>query len=87
MSQAPYIVRHGRWGIKYGLHQKMEDSLAVTLVDQYPKPTPMGITSENLAAQYNISRSDCDTFSLSSQSRWSKGKICIALWLCSKYCW
>lgn len=30
----------------------------------------MGITAENLAAKYNISREDCDKFALTSQQRW-----------------
>lgn len=32
----------------------------------------MGITAENLAEKYNISREDCDQFALLSQSRWKQ---------------
>ena len=38
MSQAPHVVRDVRFGVKYGFEPKMEDSLAQTLIDQYPKP-------------------------------------------------
>ena len=35
--------------------------------------TPMGVTAENLAEKYQISREDCDAFALRSQQRWKKG--------------
>ena len=35
---------------------------------------PMGITGENLAEKYNITRQDCDEFALLSQKRWAEGK-------------
>lgn len=33
----------------------------------------MGMTAENLAAKYNISREDCDRYALQSQQRWKAG--------------
>jgi acetyl-CoA acetyltransferase len=51
----------------------MEDTLAHALVDQYPTVTPMGVTAENLATKYGISRQDCDDYALSSQKRWAAG--------------
>lgn len=51
---------------------KLEDSLAACLVDQVPKATPMGITAENLAAQYGITRADADAYALQSQQRWAE---------------
>ncbi|KAJ3291279.1 3-ketoacyl-CoA thiolase, mitochondrial [Rhizoclosmatium sp. JEL0117] len=74
MSQAPYILRGIRTGTRYGVDQPLEDSLAHGLVDQYPKPTPMGITAENLAKKYNISRADADAFALQSQQRWAEAQ-------------
>lgn len=47
----------------------MECSIWSTLTDHHIK-TPMGITAENLAEKYNISRKDCDEFALLSQKRW-----------------
>ena len=41
--------------------------LAISLVDQVPVPTPMGITAENLAEKYGITRQQCDEFALQSQ--------------------
>lgn len=69
MSQAPYAVRDARFGIRLGTDLKMEDTLWAGLTDQHIK-TPMGITAENLAAKYDISREDCDMFALQSQQRW-----------------
>ncbi|KAJ3208990.1 3-ketoacyl-CoA thiolase, mitochondrial [Entophlyctis luteolus] len=71
MSQAPYVLRGIRTGTRYGVDQPLEDSLAHGLVDQYPVKTPMGITAENLAKKYNISREDADAFALVSQQRWA----------------
>ena len=34
---------------------------------------PMGVTGENLAEKYNITRQDCDEFALLSQKRWAEG--------------
>src|SRR5690606_8106936 len=36
--------------------------------------TPMAITAENLAAEYGISREQCDAFALRSQQRWAAGQ-------------
>jgi len=33
----------------------------------------MGVTGENLAEKYNITRQDCDEFALLSQKRWGEG--------------
>ena len=51
----------------------MEDTLWAGLSDSYCK-LPMGVTAENLAEKYSISRSDCDEFALASQQRWAAGK-------------
>lgn len=34
-----------------------------------------GVTAENLAAKYNISRQEVDQFALRSQTNWKKGKF------------
>ncbi|RKP22057.1 thiolase [Rozella allomycis CSF55] len=70
MSQCPFVVREGRWGIKYGVQPRMEDSLYTTLIDQYPAPTPMGVTAENLASEYSIDREECDKWAVESHKRW-----------------
>jgi acetyl-CoA acyltransferase 2 len=54
MSIAPYTLSGIRWGTRYGVDQKLEDSLAASLVDQVTgtpgswKPTPMGGTEYNI---------------------------------------
>ena len=36
---------------------------------------PMGMTAENLAKQYELSREDCDKYAVQSQARWQAGKL------------
>lgn len=67
MSQAPYVVRNARWGIKYG-PSEFEDMLNQGLTDLYVN-LPMGSTAENLAEQYKISREEQDTWAGISQER------------------
>ncbi|KAM4840996.1 3-ketoacyl-CoA thiolase, mitochondrial [Thomomys bottae] len=69
MSQSPYCVRNARFGTKFGVDLKLEDTLWAGLTDQHVK-LPMGLTAENLAAQHKISREDCDRYALQSQQRW-----------------
>ncbi|KAJ3130174.1 3-ketoacyl-CoA thiolase, mitochondrial [Nowakowskiella sp. JEL0407] len=71
MSQAPFALRGIREGIKYGQDQKLEDTLANALIDQYPTHTPMGITAENLGKKYGITRQQVDEYALLSQKRWN----------------
>ncbi|CAF1089812.1 unnamed protein product [Adineta ricciae] len=71
MSQAPYAVRNIRFGTKLGQDLKLEDTLWQGLTDEYAK-TPMGITAENLAKKYNVTRQDTDQYALQSQQRWKK---------------
>ncbi|XP_007904978.1 3-ketoacyl-CoA thiolase, mitochondrial [Callorhinchus milii] len=69
MSQAPYAVRNIRFGTKFGVDLKMEDTLWAGLTDLHIK-TPMGVTAENLAEKYQISREECDQYALKTQQRW-----------------
>jgi len=70
MSQAPYHVYDARWGTRLGQDLKLQDSLWAALTDAYSK-TPMGITAENLAQKYSISRQEVDAYALQSQKRWA----------------
>jgi acetyl-CoA acetyltransferase family protein len=65
MSQAPYVIRGLRSGLKLG-QGKLEDSLWEALLDPYCGCT-MALTAENCAARYGISRADQDAFALRSQ--------------------
>lgn len=69
MSLAPYAVRNIRFGVKLGTDIVMEDTLWHGLTDEHCK-TPMGVTAENLAEKYQITRLQCDQFSLKSQQNW-----------------
>ncbi|XP_021964772.1 3-ketoacyl-CoA thiolase, mitochondrial [Folsomia candida] len=71
MSQAPFAVRGVRFGTRLGAPYNLEDCLWVSLTDQHCK-TPMGVTAENLAEKYNLTRDDSDQFSLRSQQNWFK---------------
>lgn len=46
------------------------DSLFDGLTDMHCA-TPMGMTAENLASQYGISRQDCDEYAIRSQQMWA----------------
>jgi acetyl-CoA acyltransferase 2 len=50
----------------------MEDTLWQGLTDMLVG-LPMGITAENLAEKYNITREQCDEFAILSQQRWGAG--------------
>jgi acetyl-CoA acyltransferase 2 len=65
MSQAPYVIRGARKGLKLG-QSAMEDSLMVALLDTYCG-FYMAQTSDNLARKYDISREQQDEYALRSQ--------------------
>jgi len=75
MSLVPFALPRARFGYKMG-SAVAEDMLMAGLTDQHVG-LPMAITAENLARQYNISRTECDDFALESQQKaedaWSKG--------------
>jgi acetyl-CoA acyltransferase 2 len=75
MSDAPLTVsgNDARWGVKFGTGLKMGDSLWDGLTDSHAG-TPMGVTAENLAKKYNITREECDAFAVRSQQRWAQAK-------------
>ncbi|KAK3762942.1 hypothetical protein RRG08_008158 [Elysia crispata] len=69
MSQTPYAVRNIRFGTRLGEGLKLEDSLWDSLTDSYCK-FPMGMTAENLAEKYGLTREDCDRYAVQTQERW-----------------
>jgi acetyl-CoA acyltransferase 2 len=70
MSQAPHVIRGMRDGATFGRPPELEDSLWSCLTDSYTG-FPMGITAENLAEQYEITRDDCDQYAVRSQEAWA----------------
>eukprot|EP01130_Rhizamoeba_saxonica_P001336 TRINITY_DN11201_c0_g1_i1.p1 TRINITY_DN11201_c0_g1~~TRINITY_DN11201_c0_g1_i1.p1 ORF type:complete len:418 (+),score=110.48 TRINITY_DN11201_c0_g1_i1:54-1307(+) len=67
MSITPHLVYGGRFGTRYGALKNV-DLLLDSLTDQNCN-TPMAITAENLAEKYNISRQECDEYSLESHKK------------------
>lgn len=72
MSRLPYYVTNVRNGYRMG-HQQLEDGLLDILT--WPLgPFHNGMTAENVADKYNISREDQDKFALSSQEKMIKAQ-------------
>ena len=67
MSRAPYAVQAARFGQKMG-DTKMLDMMVGALTCPFGTGH-MGVTAENVAARYGISRADQDAFALESQTR------------------
>ena len=72
MSNAPYYSSNLRWGLKAG-NTELKDSLTEAQFCSQPQDIygrfNMGITAENIAKKYNISRQAQDAFSLHSQQK------------------
>ena len=67
MNMLPHYIRKHRFGNKFG-HETLEDGLLSILT--WPMgPYPNGVTAENVAEQFHISRQDQDAFALSSQQK------------------
>lgn len=67
MSQSPHVLRSTRFGSPMKAPQ-VDDMLWGTLTDEYVG-CGMGMTAENLADQYNISREEQDRFAVESHKR------------------
>lgn len=67
MSRANYWLPSARWGSKMG-DQVVTDSLIGALSDPFDA-SHMGVTAENVAAKYGISREAQDEFSVESHRR------------------
>jgi acetyl-CoA C-acetyltransferase len=68
MSMAPYILPKGRWGFRMGDASVIDTMVADGLTDIFNN-YHMGITAENIAEQWNITRENQDEFSVKSQNR------------------
>ncbi len=68
MSQGPYLMQNGRYGYRLGnaeiIDATVHDGLWCAMEDCH-----MGITAENVAAEYGVTREDQDAFSAESQRR------------------
>lgn len=68
MSNAAYAVKTNRWGAKMG-NTEMSDTLITDGLTDAFSGVHMGITAENLAEKFNISRLQQDHYSATSQQR------------------
>jgi len=68
MSNAPYLLKQARWGYRMG-HGEVIDSMIEEGLTCAINSCHMGITAEEVAQRYNISRADQDAFSAESQRR------------------
>lgn len=67
MSTAPHMVFNARYGQKFG-HMELRDSMWDSLTNLGVGPA-MGITAENVADEYGVTREDMDQYALLSQQR------------------
>jgi len=71
MSQAPYVMTHSRWGQRMGHTQVLDvmirDGLWCSFGD-----THMGITAENVAKKFGLSREEQDAYAALSQEKAEK---------------
>jgi acetyl-CoA C-acetyltransferase len=68
MSRAPYLLPGVRWGERLGHGQALDHMVHEGLTDAF-HDIHMGLTAENLADKYGISREDQDRFAAESQAR------------------
>jgi acetyl-CoA C-acetyltransferase len=68
MSQAPFVVPSARWGARM-FDTKMVDLMVLDGVWEIFYGYHMGVTAENIAAKYGITREEQDMFGLISHQR------------------
>jgi acetyl-CoA acyltransferase 2 len=70
MTMVPHLTYGARFGTKYGA-LKTQDLLLDTLSDKYAQ-LPMGITAENLAEDYTVTKEQSDQFAYESHIKAAK---------------
>lgn len=71
MSAAPYLLNKARWGQRMGNGEIVDSMINDALTDAF-NHYHMGITAENVANQYDITRKDQDEFAVLSQQKTEK---------------
>ena len=71
MSQAPYLSTKARWGHRFG-HSDFVDAMITDGLWCAIGNCHMGLTAENIAERYEISREQQDAFALLSQQKAAK---------------
>ncbi len=73
MSQASYLIKNARWGCRLGNGDLVDSMVHDALTDAF-KGYHMGITAENIAEQWEITRKEQDLFAVESQNRAEKAQ-------------
>jgi len=68
MSNAPYLLKGARWGYRMGNAEAVDSMLAEGLTCAMGA-CHMGVTAEEVASRYKVSRADQDAFAAESQQR------------------
>ncbi|MGM0378149.1 MAG: acetyl-CoA C-acetyltransferase [Bacillota bacterium] len=68
MSMAPYLMKKARWGQKMGNGELYDVMVKDGLWDVF-NDYHMGVTAENIAQKWDISRKEMDEFSVKSQNK------------------
>src|SRR3954464_3917621 len=68
MSNAPYILKGARWGYRMG-NAEAVDSMLMEGLTCAMNGCHMGMTAEEVARRFNVSRQDQDAFAAESQAR------------------
>ncbi|MTK13474.1 MAG: acetyl-CoA C-acetyltransferase [Clostridiaceae bacterium] len=68
MSMAPYVLATGRWGQRMGDGQITDEMIKDGLWDAFNN-YHMGITAENIAEKWRLTREEQDVFSAASQKK------------------
>lgn len=71
MSRAPYVINTARWGQRMGNGNMVDVMINDGLWDAFNN-YHMGVTAENIAEKWNISREEQDNFALASQNKAEK---------------
>lgn len=71
MSAAPFVLNKARWGYRMGHDQLVDTMILDALTDAF-LGCHMGITAENVAEKYGITREEQDEFAARSQQKAEK---------------
>ena len=71
MTSAPYLLKQARWGQRMG-HGEMVDSMVCDALWDGFYDCHMGVTAENVAEKYGVSREKQDSFAAHSQQKAEK---------------
>lgn len=68
MSGAPYLIKTARWGQRLGHGELVDAMICDALWDTF-YDCHMGVTAENIAVKYGITRDEQDAFAVRSQQK------------------